>query len=1475
VVSAEQIEEAMKLNDSRVYGWSLYQSLQPLFICTVISVMSLFVPSVHGQIAQAPLLQAQNIPPLVMLTLGRDEKLYNPAYNDYSDVDGDGIVDVGYKPTIQYFGYFDSFKCYDYDTTAQRFKPSSVTATKKCSSKWSGDFLNYITTSRIDALRRVMYGGRRVTDSGTLTVLERSYIPQDAHTWGREYDAAVDLYLISDYTPLAQPTAGTRHFFANTSLNGSPGNPLMRVLTSRTERIWNWVAKEGPVADSVLDGSGASVAPTDYIVRVEACVAGLLEAECKGYPASLPVVYKPTGVLHDYGENRSIAFGLLSGSYQNQRSGGVLRKNMSYFDDEIDAATGQFKTTIYGIVHHIDQLKITQWGPGYPGGCLAGNCKDYGSPTAEMMYETMRYFGGGLAGASAYDYTDAGSVDASLNLKKVSWLDPYRGTAAGGYPYCAKPVQMVFSDVYPSYDSDQLPGSAFATFTAPSAPSTLSGFNATNVLSSISTAEGIAGQYFIGESLDNTPNTDRSPSLKTVTSLSRIRGLAPGEPTRQGSYYAASVARYGKVTDVSAATNSQKVTTYAIALSAPLPKLSFTVGGTKVSLIPFGQSVGGCDYGDYNSTTRPMQNRIAAFYIDRIVNIPGFATDSSASTGNSGRPYGRFRVSFEDNIEGTDNDMDAIVSYEFAVNAAGQLRINLVSEYAAGCIDQHMGYIISGTTQDGTYLGVRDVDGGCNTSPLNDSAFSTGSGKCTDGLGFEYSRTFTLSAAAASADANIPRDPLFYAAKWGGPGVDELSGTPASETVVNGLASVPGYFYVSDPQKLRAQLTAAFSQIVRQSAPTTAAVATGSFVRTDSALFLPGYVSEKLAAIDAEPDDTGAIVGSLVWDGTLEARKFQTSGTGVTLVPFWSVSNSSFPVVDSVAKTTTRKVFTKIGSNKNALFLPANLDATLRTKLAPASTQALLATYLVSKLGPTATAAAKEQETAEQVALYVLGNRKLEQRKGGPLRSRRALLGDIVNSTPAYQSKLDEGWGVYGTTMPEAASYGAFVNGKTAAPTLYVGANDGMLHAFNATTGAERWAFLPEVLQTALPKLVDPAYSHRYFVDGQLTISDAYWGGSWRSVLVGALGAGGKSVFAIDVTNPTAPTVLWEFVNEDLGYLLSKPSIIRLRDGTWVAIFSNGYESARVVSATTKTVGRLFVVKLSDGTSLGTIGNLTVTDQLVTNGLGAPAITARGGIADSAWVGDLAGNLWKYDLGFSATSSTASSVKVAYSGAPLFKAVRSGVAQPITSEPSVVSFPEGGQLVVFGTGKFFENSDLTTTATQSIYSIWDAAGWSGLGRSDLAVATVSDSGDYRSFAGVTNWWSGPSAKYGWYADLPNAGERIVAPSTSLFGLTIISSLIANTSDPCVINKDGLLMAVSPITGGNPQVPVFDANKDGVINASDKVAGNVIGGIRLTDPVSLVAINSGGSAVGYDAKGNAQIQLPGGKPQGRRNWRLVQ
>jgi type IV pilus assembly protein PilY1 len=219
-------------------------------------------------IAQSPIFVSAAVPPLNMLVMGRDHKLYYEAYNDASDLNGDGKLDIGYKgyllPTqggIDYYGYFNSKVCYTHDTS--KFVPAVLgtgSNGKECSGKWSGDFLNYVATARIDALRKVLYGGYRSTDSTTETVLQASYIPQDAHSWGKEYTSvAINGYDISLYTPLTLPNTGLRHLFAVTS-TAENAAPKLRVLNDSAFRIWNWVSKERPVADTnCVNSSGSTV----------------------------------------------------------------------------------------------------------------------------------------------------------------------------------------------------------------------------------------------------------------------------------------------------------------------------------------------------------------------------------------------------------------------------------------------------------------------------------------------------------------------------------------------------------------------------------------------------------------------------------------------------------------------------------------------------------------------------------------------------------------------------------------------------------------------------------------------------------------------------------------------------------------------------------------------------------------------------------------------------------------------------------------------------------------------------------------------------------------------------------------------------------------------------------------------------------------------------------------------------------------
>ncbi|HXZ43703.1 MAG TPA: hypothetical protein VEH53_02665, partial [archaeon] len=222
-------------------------------------------------------------PPLVLIVLGRDQKLYFEAYDDHTDLDGDGVVETGYSPfqsdgvtdKIRYYGYFDCDSCYTYTTSPAYpgtggggyFSRSGAATNRKCGgTAWSGDFLNYLTMSRMDCIRKVLYGGYRSYEDNGSTYLERAYIPRDAHAWGKEYTSvAVDGYNINDFTPLALPTSGTKHLFA-TGADTQDGPPLLEILRSNTHRIWEWVSKDRPILDT---SCGTPAAGDKLTIRVQ------------------------------------------------------------------------------------------------------------------------------------------------------------------------------------------------------------------------------------------------------------------------------------------------------------------------------------------------------------------------------------------------------------------------------------------------------------------------------------------------------------------------------------------------------------------------------------------------------------------------------------------------------------------------------------------------------------------------------------------------------------------------------------------------------------------------------------------------------------------------------------------------------------------------------------------------------------------------------------------------------------------------------------------------------------------------------------------------------------------------------------------------------------------------------------------------------------------------------------------------------
>ncbi|MFZ6816667.1 pilus assembly protein [Undibacterium sp. Ji22W] len=466
--------------------------------------------------------------------------------------------------------------------------------------------------------------------------------------------------------------------------------------------------------------------------------------------------------------------------------------------------------------------------------------------------------------------------------------------------------------------------------------------------------------------------------------------------------------------------------------------------------------------------------------------------------------------------------------------------------------------------------------------------------------------------------------------------------------------------------------------------------------------------------------------------------------------------------------------------------------------------------------------------SGSKVLDYLKGDKTLESK---PFRARKVLLGDLVNSDPQYVKEGKDGGYIFlPSDIRGKGSYNQFLTTKkTRAATVYVGSNDGMLHAFDATDtstgGSERFAYIPNAIIPGLPELAKPNYVHRFYVDGTPMIADAAIAADptpWRSILVGTTGAGGRSVFAMDVTDPTSfdnTKVMWEYsattrgADNDLGYTIGVAQIGVMRDGRWVAIFGNGFES-------TNQKAVLYIVDLKTGNVIRKL-DTGVGSVSVPNGLATPKLLLN---ADSTikavYAGDRQGNMWKFDFVTTGTvPSLTTTPAVALSGLPLFTAVDSGRKQPITTQPQLYPHPDGGYMVVFGSGKIYEDTDAATTDKETLYGIWDKTTSSQVTQSQLVEQTLSASANFYSVSkNVVDWTS----KRGWYITLKiKSGERIVNDPIIFEDQVIFTTLVpGNSADLCVIDALSTTLQISPVNGGALGYKSIDTNGDGIVNSSD-------------------------------------------------------
>lgn len=479
---------------------------------------------------------------------------------------------------------------------------------------------------------------------------------------------------------------------------------------------------------------------------------------------------------------------------------------------------------------------------------------------------------------------------------------------------------------------------------------------------------------------------------------------------------------------------------------------------------------------------------------------------------------------------------------------------------------------------------------------------------------------------------------------------------------------------------------------------------------------------------------------------------------------------------------------------------------------------------------------------------YLRGDRTRETT--APFMRRRAsLMGAIINSQPVYVSGP---LGLYQDNFPAGSpervaaaagnTYVEFASSiRARAPTVYVGSNDGMVHAINAVNGQERFAYMPSMLITNGKATEYTNGTHGQLisgVDSALRVQDVFINGRWRTVLVGSMRLGARGVFALDITDPTgfgAGNVLWEFSNTStggaaLGYTYDSANIVRLNTGKWAVLVSSGYfptanpDPRGVADPASTDVNKdktsLFVLDLETGTKIAEIQTATAAQGVpLSFGLSTPAAYDRNSdqIDDIAVAGDLVGNLFRFDL----SSSTPASWKVdlmfkTYTTTPTQTTDASLPRQPITAMP--VAFRDAGRLGepiwVFGTGKYLGKEDRTATGIasnvgpQAVYGIRDY-GTASTNYPILPSQTVTRSLTQSSSGRAITGSVVAASNRGWNIPLTvpdEPGERVVFTAKPIYdlNLAVVNTLIPRGSDPCNPSFRGASLLIEGDTGLPPK-----------------------------------------------------------------------
>lgn len=1245
------------------------------------------------------------------------------------------------------------------------------------------------------------------------------------------------------------------------------------------------------------------------------------EERCQAFPPGSTTNFKPYGLFQEFGYGQSgssakAEFGVITGSYDNNVTAGGLRKNMGDFADEINPSTGIFchnpdgacasslaapdgRKTGNGAIKALDKVLLIDR-PSYGGAqsteLFDGKPRAWGNPIGEMVAQALQYYAfDGSAPASTNPTSTTVNGLKVENTTKVLPLQDWEvaldntGTKRNedryskyGNAICRPMHILALSSSALSFDN--ITDTVFNTL-----PNrTLGGV--VDYTNKVGKEEDLNGKFKSVGSVNGTQGN--SCTGKTIDKLATVSGVCPDAPAMMGSYKVAGAALYGNTskiktiasepTDLKYVQDALKVKTLAASLSGGAARIDVLIPGSNPKKYVY-------------ITPESMWD-------GHIGSALTFVSVSSSAT------HGAFLVSWNDALMGGDHDMDLVgflrydlinnggtwdivVTTDVVNNCSGRPGthgfsiIGVQKNLGAGLVDgngrylthQHYSsnnlasisatpgnYMCSGA--DAGYPNYRTFTNASSTSHLTmknwqyasltdfvgsaDNAVTNATGACRIDADNNYCKVqnkdfqIKMRFRMVGAEDAVLKDPLWYAAKYGNfssstkkvdgtfnnldvpPNADswdkfKSDGSPGADGIPD------GYYLARRPDLLEAQLRKALDVLAKNA--NAAPAVSSAQLQSEGFKYIAKFDS---TAVDGDieayqVDDLGYFNSTPTWRAGEALTRRTTKNVNAD-------KGESRVIITNFGNRNTTSTTTDSNTGGFA-FRWASLPSDYKTQMTTASTNRL------------------SETNASLVIDYMRGDQTKEAASTG-LRSRGDnILGPIVNATPAIQERPYASYS--GSLFPNYSSY--VTDNKARAKLLWVAANDGMLHAFNPTTGAEVFAYVPGALANRLAEIplqrgttgrtrlndsnftldsveTQPTGTVWPYVDGNpfsgdILVSDGNTS-TWKTYTFGALGRGGRAIYALntgDISTLTSGEVegnrnsifKWQFTSDDdndLGYIVydilsspfsNQPSpIVKLNNGKFALLLGNGQKSSNGKSV-------LFIIYTdgpnADGTWSGQYKKI-VADSGSGNGMSAPTwIDLDGnGTADIVYAGDLKGNMWKFDL----TSSTESSWGVAYkSGStnlPLITAKSEATALPITTAPEFAYPPYDGLIITFGTGNSFESGNFpNTTVSQRIYGVWDrpefAAKTKELPNSDastLVERTYSrqSNGNVIVTAGETINWE---EKDGWYFSLPGKSEMVLSDPDIQAGVLAFTTVMAQSSENfCSAKPDVASYAIDPITG---------------------------------------------------------------------------